>query len=322
MTISRIVTLTLNPAVDHSGNVNGLIPSEKLRCTGERIDPGGGGINVARVLTRFGADTVAIFPVGGLTGSQLLKLVEAEAIRFHTIPVSGATRENFSIHDTASGHQYRFVFPGAPLPAWYAEQCCNEVMRHIRPGGYLIASGSLPPATDPGIYGALAGSAYARGTKVVLDCGGQALRQALGTQLELVKVNRAELEDVTGKPVRDGQQCLAAARTLLASGTRMVAVTRGDAGAMLVSQDEAWEAAAPNVQCVSTVGAGDSFLAALVFSLAQHKSMGEALRMAVAAGSAALLTEGTGLCWMPDIENLVGQVQLRPMENSLQAVGG
>jgi len=322
MVVPKIVTLTLNPAVDRSGNVNGLIPSEKLRCTGERIDPGGGGINVARVLTRFGADTVAIFPVGGLTGDLLVKLVEKEAIRFHIIPVSGATRENVSIHDTASGAQYRFVFPGAPLAAWYAEQCCNEVMRHIRPGGYLIASGSLPPATAPTIYSALAGSAYARGTKVVLDCSGQALRQALGTQLELVKVNQAELEDLTGTPVHDRDQCVAAARTILASGTRMVAVTRGEAGAMLVSHDEAWDAAPPVVQCASTVGAGDSFLAALVWSLAQDRGMAASLRMAVAAGSAALLTEGTGLCWMADVEKLMDQVHVRPMTSSLQAVGG
>lgn len=316
MAISRIVTLTLNPAVDRSGNVSRLMASEKLRCTGERIDPGGGGINVARALTRFGAQTIAVFPIAGMTGNLLVKLVEAEGVRFHAVPMPGATRENFSIRDTASGAQYRFVFPGPPVAEWYIEQCLDHALRHVHPGSYLVASGSLPPDAAPDTYGLLAREVFSRGGKTVLDCGGRALRQALGPQIELVKVNQAELEELTGLSAQDRDHCVAAARHLLTSGTRMVAITRGGLGALLVSQDEAWEAAAPAVRCLSTVGAGGSFLAALVWSLAQNKGMEEALRMAVAAGSAALLTEGTGLCWLADIHKLMHEIRPQPIANS------
>jgi len=318
------MTLTLNPAVDRSGNVHGLAPSEKLRCTGDRTDPGGGGINVARVLTRLGADATAIFPTGGLAGDLLVKLIEADGIRFHAVPAPGETRESFSIKDTASGAQYRFVFPGAPLAHWYVEQCCYQALHSLHPDDYLIVSGSLPPGTSPGVYGMLAREACARGAQAVLDCSGEALRQALGPHLTLVKVNQAELEDVTGMATGSSDDCVAAARHLLGSGTRMVAVTRGSAGALLVSKEEAWDASAPAVQALSTVGAGDSFLAALVWSLAGKKNMGEALRLGVAAGSAALLTEGTGLCWLSDIHKLMNQVQLRQltMAYAKTATGG
>jgi 6-phosphofructokinase 2 len=148
----------------------------------------------------------------------------------------------------------------------------------------------------------------------VLDCSGEALLGALGPELEIVKVNEAELQEVTGAPVNDREQCAAAARLVLASGVKMVALTRGSRGALLVTKDETWEASAPAVCAATTVGAGDSFMAALVWSLAGHKSAAQALRMAVAAGSAALIAEGTGLATAMHIESLLDSVQLRRVE--------
>jgi 6-phosphofructokinase 2 len=307
----KVVTLTLNPAVDRSGNVRGLKPAEKLRCFNDRTDPGGGGINVARMLRRLDADTVAIFPAGGLTGELLVKLIRAEGIAFESIIVPTETRENFSVRDLVTGAQYRFVFPGPAMSYLDVERCCHQALQHVRSESYLVVSGSLPPQVASSTYGNLAKEAFARGAKVVLDCGGDALLKALGPALELVKINTDELQDIAGKPAHDCNDCIAAARSLLDLGVRMVAVTRGEQGAILVTGLHAWSASAPEVRAASTVGAGDSFLATLVWSLSHEKNPAEALRMAIAAGSAALLTEGTGLAWPSDMQRLAGEVQVK-----------
>jgi 6-phosphofructokinase 2 len=306
----RIVTVTLNPAIDRSGKVDALVPAEKLRCTNEHCHPGGGGINVARALSRLGADAIAVFPTGGLTGALLKQLIRDENVDFEAIEIQGATRENINITDAMDGKQYRFVFPGAAMTATDIERCSDLALRHVIPGTYFVISGSLPPGASLDTYAILAKRAAAKGAQVALDSSGQALVRCLGPALSLFKLNEVELEDISGAPVHDRECCIAAARLLLTAGARMAAITRGAKGALLVTPSDAWEAKAPAVKVVSTVGAGDAFLATLLLALSRHDSPPEALRQAVAAGSAALLTEGTGLARPADIEALTHQVQV------------
>lgn len=305
-----IVTLTLNPAVDRSGKVHKLIPAEKLRCTDEHCHPGGGGINVARALSRLGAGTLAIFPAGGLTGALLQQLVREENVDFESIEIQGATRENINISDTADNNQYRFVFPGAVMTPADIERCGDLAINHLASGSYLVISGSLPPGAPPDTYARLVGRAASKGALVALDSSGEALRKSLGPALWLFKLNEAELEDLARARVDDRERCIHAARQLLMSGAHMAAITRGAKGALLVTKSDAWEARAPAVEVVSTVGAGDAFLATLLLALSRQKGPQEALRQAVAAGSATLLTEGTGLGRLQDIETLAGQVRV------------
>lgn len=308
--VPRFVTLTLNPAVDRSAKVSGLIPSEKLRCTGERLDPGGGGINVARMLKRLGADVVAVFAAGGPSGQLLSQMLNSEALAFQMLSVAGNTRENFSVWDTAKGNQYRFVFPGASLSPDEIEKACSSAVELAGPGGWLVASGSLPPGASVDSYMLLAKKAAAQSIKLALDCAGKALVSALGRHVELVKLNERELADIAGAPVFDRSRAIAAAGQLLETGVRMVAVTRGPRGALLVTPEGAWEASAPPVRALSTVGAGDCFLAVLVWHLAQGHPQMDALRAAVAGGSAALLAEGTSLALPQDIDRLAPQVSV------------
>lgn len=319
---AKFVTLTLNPAVDRSGTVRGLAPTEKLRCEDPRTDPGGGGINVARVLTRLGADVTAIFPTGGFTGGLLTSLLEKEKLVFEAIPVPGETRESFHLRDLLDGAQYRFVFPGPALNPADIEKCCGRAVALAGRGSWLIASGSLPPGASPDTYGALARAAAAGGARVALDCSGAGLLQALGPALEIAKLNEAELQSLSGATVRDRERCVAAARQLLASGLKMVAVTRGARGALLVTAADAWEASAPPVRPASTVGAGDSFLAALVWSLDTGKTPAEALRVAVAAGAAALLAPGTGLAMPAEITHLLPATTVGPANHRTPAFAG
>lgn len=304
----RIVTLTLNPAVDRSGKVHELLPGEKLRCVDEHCHPGGGGINVARVLSRFDVEVIAIFPAGGLTGALLKRMIQAENVNFASIEVPGATRENVNIRNLADGSQYRFIFPGAEMPLSDIQRCSDLALSHVVPGSYFVMSGSLPPGAPIDTYASLTRQATGKGAHVVVDSSGEMLVRSLGPALELFKLNETELEEITGAPVYDRERCIAAARLLLAGGARMAAITRGAKGALLVTLSDAWHASAPTVHAVSTVGAGDTFLGTLLLALSRQHSPEDGLREAVAAGSAALLTEGTGLARPEDVKALAHQV--------------
>ena len=140
---SKIVTLTLNPALDKSTEVDRLVPEQKLRCAPMQLDAGGGGINVAKGVQRLGGNAVAVFPAGGHNGNSLVELLKKEGVKTQSIHIEGETRENISVRETASNAQYRFTLPGLQLSEHQANECL-ELIKKLRPD-YLVASGSLPP---------------------------------------------------------------------------------------------------------------------------------------------------------------------------------
>lgn len=306
----KFVTLTLNPALDLSAEVDHLAPAHKLRCRAERRQPGGGGINVARVLSRLGADAVAVFSVAGITGQLLDQLLAAEGVAGVMVPVAGETRENITIDEKNSGQQYRFVFEGPPASPAETEACLVATAGLFARDNWLVASGSLAPGMPDDTYLRLGHRALAAGVRFVLDASGPAMLKALPT-LYLLKVSESELEHCIGAPMADRDRCIAGARLLLDSGPKLVVVTRGDKGALLVSRDFVLEAQAPAIKPRSTVGAGDSFLAALVWELSRGRLPAQALATAVAAGSAALLQPGTELAHADDIMRIAPRVQVQ-----------
>jgi 6-phosphofructokinase 2 len=308
----QIVTLTMNPAVDLCTGIDRLMPSHKLRCGPTRHDAGGGGINVARVVRRFGGDPLAIFPSGGPMGHLLERLVAVEAVRYRGIPVAGDTREDITIDEHATASQYRFVLPGPILSTAETQTCLDALAAVLMPSGFVVASGSLPPGVPPEFYADVAVLAASRGARFVLDSSGPGLKAATGRGLYLIKPSLREFSELLSAALSGERECADAARqTILAGGAEYIALTLGEGGAMLVSRDVTLAAAAPKVIPVSTVGAGDSFLGALVFSLMQGRTANDALRYAVAAGTAALLAPGTDLCRIPDVERLARDIQVR-----------
>ena len=310
MTMS-FVTLTLNPAVDVSTATRGVVPSHKLRCHDVRHEAGGGGINVARVLRRLGADPRAVFSSGGPIGRYLEQLVEREGIPFTAVPVAGDTREDFAIFDENDRAQYRFVLPGPELSASEIDACIAATVRGVERTGFVVASGSLPPAAPGDTYKRVA-QALPPGARFVLDTSGNALALALGPRVTLIKPSQRELAELVGAQVPDRAACTTAARNIVDSGrSEMVAVSLGEEGALFIGKGFAFDALAPAVEPATTVGAGDSFLAVLVWSLAQAWSPDKALRWATAAGAAALTTPGTGLCQPDDVRRLAERVAVR-----------
>ncbi len=308
----NIVTLTMNPAVDVCAAIDRIVPVHKLRCGLVRRDAGGGGINVARAARRFGDHPLAVFPAGGPIGQLLEHLVAAEGVDYVSVPISGDTREDFTVDETSSGAQFRFVLPGPSLSDAEQGECLQTLKAKLTPGGFLVASGSLPPGVSPEFYASVAKCAEAAGVKFVLDSSGAALKAALGCGVYLIKPSLREFEELVGRTLADEAARVEAARELIhGRQCDYVALSLGAGGALLIGAAIAFAAAAPNVTVVSTVGAGDSFLAALVSSLARGKDERRALIWAVAAGSAALLSPGTDLCHLADCERLARDVAVR-----------
>jgi 6-phosphofructokinase 2 len=309
-----ILTLTMNPAVDICVAVERIEPQHKLRCGPPRRDPGGGGINVARVARRLGADPLAIYPAGGPSGALLERELRAEDIRRIVIPIAGDTREDFTVDERSTGRQYRFVLPGPELAPDEIEACLKALNTNLSPGAFVVASGSLPPGSPEDLYARVASLCAAAGAQLALDCAGPPLRNALGG-LFLIKPSLREFSELVGVEPRGHAACRAAAEGLVASGkSQFVALTLGAEGAMLVGQAGSWFARAPVVAQASTVGAGDSFLAALMVALARDEPAQEALALAVAAGSAALLSPGTALCSAENLRTLKPEVEVQQFD--------
>jgi len=312
--MKKILTLTLNPALDISTGVERVVPERKLRCSALRRDPGGGGINVARVLKRLGAEVTALFPAGGSTGDLLGRLISQEGVETITVPVAGETRENFTANETKSGAQYRFVLTGPELVAAEWQSCLDTLADHAPPGGLIVASGSLPEGVPTDIYASVAKIAAAAGVGFILDSAGAALNGALGPGLSLIKPNLRELADMVGGELADESAQIKACCALVAAGKAgAVALTLGADGALLVNADGVWRARPPKVTLQSAVGAGDSFTAGMAWAMASGWSIEKAFSLGIAAGAAAALTPGTELCHADDVWRFADQIQLEKL---------
>lgn len=305
-----ILTLTMNPALDLSTRTDAVRPGRKLRCGPTRIDPGGGGVNVSRAIRNLGGASEAVLPLGGATGERYRVLLGATGLEPAIVPIDEATRENITIDETSTGEQYRFVLPGPELREQEWRSCLSVLQERLPTGGYLVASGSLPPGVPAEFYGMVADLAADRGVTLVVDAAGPALAGALAKGVFLIKPSREELADLAGAD-RDltADEQLSSAREIVADGrAQLVAVTLGADGALLVSDAGALTLPTPQVTVASTVGAGDAFLAGFVLRLAQGGSIEQAFRTAVAAGSATAMSPGTELCQAEDVARLEQQL--------------
>jgi len=312
--MTDIVTLTMNPTIDVSTSVDRVVPIHKLRCKGIQRDPGGGGINVARIVRRLGAEVTAVYTAGGSLGQLLQQLVEREKISSRAVKIAAETRENFTVDEDATGQQFRFVLAGPRVSPDEWAECLNAVESLEPFPGYLVASGSLAPGIPDDFYVRIARLAKARGARLVVDTSGPALKAALEEGVYLIKPSRRELSELMGRPLDGEVAWTEACRRIVDNGqASVVALTLGDQGALLMTSQGGWRAAALAVKPVSAVGAGDSFLGGMVWSLAAGHELEEAFRYGIACGSAALLTPGTELCQPDDVKRLLGQVTLRPV---------
>jgi len=303
--MASIVTLTLNPAIDESTSVAHLISERKLRCSQPHREPGGGGINVSRVLHRLGDDAPAVFPAGGPAGGLLDQLLEAEGVPRRLVRIEAWTRENLNVLEASSGRQYRFCMPGPELSAADVGRCVAALRGNGPAPIFVIASGSLPPGVDPSFYADLACRVQEWGGRLVLDASGEALRQAVARGVYLLKPSLREFQELTGSPGADESRLQELARDLVAGGgCEVLVLSLGSGGALWASSAGAGRVAAPAVPVASGVGAGDSMVAGIVHALSGGRAVGEAVRYGVAAAAASVIQPGTALCRKQDVERL------------------
>jgi 6-phosphofructokinase 2 len=303
--MAEIITLTPNPAIDISTSVDRIVPMRKLRCAPQRRDPGGGGVNVARVVKRFGGDVEAILPVGGFTGQLLRRLINDEEIPNRVIEVEAETREDFSVSELSTAQQYRFVLPGLPLCEAEWRECLKALAGTEPRPKFVVGSGSLPPGVPNDFYAQAAAIARKLGAKFIVDTSGAPLAVAMEHGVYMIKPNLREMRDLVGVELLNQNDWIIAAREYINAGkVEVVALSLGHLGALLVTRDQALRSQALPIKPVSAVGAGDSFLGAMIFSLAKGKSLTDAFRLGMAAGSSALINEGTELCRPADAYRL------------------
>lgn len=313
----RIVTLTLNPTVDKSTTADHIIPDQKLRCATPKFEPGGGGINVSRALKRLGADSVAVFPVGGPTGVLLQELLAMEHIQQLPVPTASRTRENFIVVDASSGQQYRFGMPGTLLDAEEQQQILTVLRSLTEIPEFLVISGSLPPGVEPEFLVRIVRAAKGLGIKVVIDTSGPALHQVLDEGVYLAKPNVGELSKMAGVEELDSEAVGQAARALVEQGKCEIVVTSlGPKGACVVTREFIDHVPAPAVKQRSTVGAGDSMVAGLVYGLLTGLDVRKTVRLGVACGTAATMNSGTELFHKEDAERLYHWLLLHTLQAS------
>lgn len=303
--MSTVVTFTPNPAIDATTAVDRVIAERKLRCGPPRFDPGGGGINVARVIRRLGGDATALFFSGGPTGKLLQELLERDGVAHRTVECEQWTRENLTVVEESSGHQFRFGMPGPEVTRdeW---QTALGLLREWEPAPtFVVASGSLPPGVPPDAFAQVARIAKDRGSRLVLDTSGAALVGGISAGVYLMKPNLRELSELTGTKISGEDDIEAAATSIIERGwSEVVVVSLGARGALLLTENECERIIAPIVPALSRVGAGDSMVGGIVLALVRGCSLGDAVRFGVAAGAAAVMQPGTELCHRGDVERL------------------
>ena len=308
--MTQILTITLNPTVDISGQTEAVRPTRKTRTFNTRHDPGGGGINVARVVAALGGDVEAVFLAGGEIGLLLDRLLGAEGIRRHLISIEGQTRIGFVVQEQVTGLEYRFVPEGPVVQSSEIQLCMDALVSHG--ASYIVASGSLPLQTASDTYARMADMAAPRGARFVLDSSGAGLQVALErSRVFLVKPSHGELEKLVGKKLDEDGVRQAALDIVTRGAAEIVAVTMGVDGALLATSSGVLRVPAIPVRVRSAVGAGDSFLGAMVWALSQGKPTEEAFRFGVAAGAAKAMTPGTQPCIRSDVMNLFSRTEAK-----------
>lgn len=301
--MASVLTITLNPTIDVFGEAAEVRPTHKVRLKDTSFEPGGGGINVARIISTLGGEVEALALSGWEMGDFLGRLLKDEGIAYHPIPMEGETRVALMVHDQSTGLEYRFLPEGPEVHAREIDACAEAVLH--KKEGFVVASGSLPRGAPVDSYVRFARAAAVNRLPFVLDSSGDALKAALAHGgIFLVKPSQSELESYAGHQL-DAGGIETTARAIIARGqARMVAVTLGADGAVLATPDRLLRLPAIQVDVRSTVGAGDSFLGAMVWALSEGWQIEQAFLLGMAAGAAATGNPGTSLCRKEDVFGL------------------
>ena len=302
----KIITLTLNPALDKNAKVDGLIPASKMRCHSIQYQSGGGGINVSRILKRLEVDSNCVFPSGGDTGIHLTRLLKEEGVQTNPISIKDWTRENLAIVDTNTNLQYRFGMPGNELSEEELIAIKKTLAKYVQKDDFLVLSGSLAKNLPQNFYSKLIEEFSNKQPKIVVDTSGISLIKTLEQSVYLIKPNQRELAQLAGKEFLSNIEQEEFAKELVEKGkAKYVVVSLGAKGAFLACKEGVFYQSTPSVQVKSTIGAGDSMVGGLIYGIQKEYTPKDILKMGVACGVATTMSEGTQLASTKNIDKVL-----------------
>lgn len=304
-----IYTVTLNPALDRTVAVKQLLEDDTNRILSEHYYAGGKGIDVSRVIRELGGQSIALGLVGGYDGLHLEGLLINAGVMTDFTKISGETRTNIIIKEQATGRQLAISATGPDVSATEIGQFYQHVLQ-AQSMDYLVLSGSLPRGVTHNLYGQLILAGRKKGSFVVLDTDGTALKESVNYQPTCIKPNTHELSRLVGRELMAEGEIIRACEEVHQKGISYVLVSRGKEGLILSTGEQRIKAVAPHVKVDSTVGAGDSAVAGFVMAHSQGKDLIECVRLACAAGTATAQTPGTELCHRVEVERILPLVKL------------
>jgi len=314
-----IATVTLNPCLDRTITVHQLVVDETTRWTGTHLYAGGKGIDVSRAIHEMGGRTTAYGFVGGPDGRILEILLDEEGVPFSFTPIEQETRTNFIVTETKASHQTRIDAPGPRISKKELERFIAKLRRIYPSPDLMVIGGSVPPGIPVNIYYDLVMEAKGYGIRTIVDSEGQWLEEGIRASPYLVKPNVREAEELLKVELSTEEAIIKGALELVETGIEVVVISRGKEGIIAATKERIIKAVPPPVKVRSTVGAGDCAIAGLALKLAYGEPLVEACRLAVAMGSAAVLTPGTELCHKTDVEKLLPQIKVWEMATAQQA---
>jgi 1-phosphofructokinase len=315
-----ITTVTLNPALDMTLGVKEFRTDDSNRVEWVLKNPGGKGINVSRIVNVLGGQVNTIAFLGGYTGDQLRDLLKEEGVILWQVESEQETRMNVTFVVEKDGTQTRLNQRGAEITASELKSLFDLITNVGDNSDFLIISGSLPPNVSKDTYKKIIYlvKKHSERVKVVLDADDGSLREGLKGRPFLVKPNIHELERLLGVKIKSEQDIFKCALQVQRMGAANVVISRGQKGALALTETgDYYSVSAAKVKVASTVGAGDAFVAGLVYKLNQGKKFPEALGYACAVSTAMVMTPGTELCRKSDVTMLQNKVKVNKLSTPL-----
>lgn len=311
-----IYTLTLNPAVDRELTVPAMEFDSVLRAVESRIDFGGKGFNVSRLLRGMDEQSIAVGFLGGTAGELLEKGLKSLGIGTDFVWVTEETRTNVSIVTVSHDHYIKVNEKGPLVDEFRQAELLTKIDSLANDGDWWVLAGSLPPGITSDFYARVTRVLNKHGASAILDTSGESLKLGCAEKPYLVKPNTEEIHAITGLPVDSPTAIAAAASEMRRMGAQNVVVSMGKDGALLQTAEASWLTHTPRIQEKNPIGAGDSMVGGLVWALAHEFALKESLGWGVASGAATASLPGTEVGSRSLIEELYSQVRCEPLETA------
>jgi 1-phosphofructokinase family hexose kinase len=308
-----IVTLTMNPAIDRTIAVDRLAFDDRAYILSSKDSPGGRGINAAAVIHSFGGETLAIIPAGGERGERFEHYMEGQGFPVSTVPIRNDIRLNFTITDR-HGLTIKLNELGPRLDRGELARIESTVEAQLASAKWLMLCGSLPPGVPVDFYAHLITRARRKNVKTLLDTDGEPLAQGIEAEPTIVTPNQQEAERLLNTVLLTRAHSLAAVRRIESMGAESVVLSLGSRGAIAASDGAMFEAIPPRIDAISPIGAGDALAAALLWAVEQGHDFREALRWAVAAGTASAKLPGMQFATLEQTREVHEEVELRSVQ--------